>query len=509
MQHRRAVVCLFLLVGCGANAVPGSQGLPGPLPIWTAAASGEPFAVPHVEVALNGHPVDVMVDTGASQHFVLSAAAWAYDVRSEPFEALATDAHGARFEVRLAAPGSMQIPGRSSFVPPYVFLVDSHALWSSGVLGGISPQLLAPAGYATVLDLAGGRLEVARTRAGDPAREARARVCRAGADSRDGWRYVVPVRVGGHEASLLIDTGAQSTTIYDGSPLAATLAASSSSRTIRIAGAASVVEMRVIDDVPIEIGRTVATGRVTVGPSRGQCDEDGLLGFDVLRRCRLALDERRATLQCGDAEPPLHRAPARARPDPMVLTRVDTTPACGRTAAELAPLRRALPERYSSAIDAFVALSTEIGEHAAQIEQTCTDDGYLEARIEPTLEREGQQLRVSFSVEEGRRFRVRDVTVTLLVDGGSRQLPAGELPELRTRQGVPYRREDVVADAHTITDALADRGLSVGDAMFGRSPHDDATVDVHFALAAEPAAVTTPRLARPVSSPRSSGSGGS
>lgn len=507
MQHRRAVVCL-LLVGCGANSVPGSQDLAGPLPVWTAAASGEPFAVPHVEVALNGHPVDVMVDTGASQHFVLSAAAWAYDVQSEPFEALATDAHGARFEVRLAAPGSLHIPGRSSFVPPYVFLVDSHSLWSSGVLGGISPQLLAPAGYAAVLDLAGGRLEVTPARAADPARDAQARVCRAGADSRDGWRYVVPVRVGGREASLLIDTGAQSTTIYEGSPLAATLLASSSTRSIRIAGAASVVEMRVIDDVPIEIGRTVASGRVTVGPSRGQCDEDGLLGFDVLRRCRLTLEDRRATLRCAESDPPLHRAPARARPTPMVLTRVDTTPACGRSADQLAPLRRALPERYSSAIDAYVALSTEIGEHAAHIEQACTDDGYFEAQIHPTLEREGQQLRVSFAVEEGRRFRVRDVTVTLIVDGSSRALEAGELPELRTRQGLPYRREDVVADAHTIADALTDRGLSAVEAMFGRNTQDEGTVDVHFAIAAEPAASTSPRLARPVSSPRSSGSRG-
>lgn len=494
MQYCRALVSL-LLVGCGANAVPDGQHLAGPLPIWTADAAGQPFAVPRVEVALNGHPVDVMVDTGASQHFVLSAAAWAYEVRSEPFEALATDAHGARFQVRLAAPGSMQIPGRPFFVPRYVFLVDSHALWSSGVLGGISPQLLHSAGYVTVLDLAGGRLEIVRS-ARAPTREAdvRARVCRAGADSRDGWRYVVPARVAGREVTLLVDTGAQSTTIYQGSPLAPLLLASPSGRTIRIAGAASVVEMRVLDGVPIEIGGAAANGRVTVGPSEGQCGEDGLLGFDMLRRCRLVLDDSEAVLRCGEGDPPLHRAPARVSPDPIVLSRVEAVDACGRTAAELTP-PRALPARFRSAIDAYVTLSTDVGEHAARIEEACRDDGYLEAEIHPLLRRDGGEVGVRFSIEEGRRYTIGDVTVTLMAEGAHRRLSDGELPELRTRSGVPYRKADVLADARAIADSLEARGMTVEEAAFGRNEHDDATVDVHFALAVDGTAAAQPYLA--------------
>ncbi|HEY8428732.1 MAG TPA: aspartyl protease family protein [Sandaracinaceae bacterium] len=493
MRHGLAIVCV-VFVGCGANAVPEQAHLAGPLPIWTADHSGEPFAIPRVEVALNGHPVDVMVDTGASQHFVLAAAAWAYGVRSEPFDALATDAHGARFEVRLAAPGSMQIPGRPFHVPRFVFLVESHALWSSGVLGGISPQLLAPAGHVTLLDLAGGRLDVVRAQS-DLHVGTQARVCPAGNDSRDGWRYVVPVRVAGHDASLLVDTGAQSTTVYDTSPLAPPLLASSAGRTIRVAGAASVVEMRVLDGVPIEIGGVTVSGRVTVGPSRGQCGEDGLLGFDVLRRCRLALHDAGATLRCIDGEPPLFRAPPRAAPEPIVLSQVEAAPACGHSAAELTPALGPLPARFRSPIDAYVALVGEIGEHAARIEEACHGDGFLEARIRPLLEREGGHLRVRFAVDEGRRFTVAEVTVTLMHRGGARVLDESELPSLRTREGRPYRRADVLADARAITDALAARGIRVANAMFGRAEHEDATVDVHFALAADDASPAQPHLA--------------
>lgn len=452
--------------------------------MWTASADGRPLGVPRVEVALNGNPTPVMVDTGASQHFVLAAAAWAYDVPSEPFGSLATDAHGARFEVRLAARGSMVIPGERPFVPPFLFLLESDSLASTGVLGGLAPQLLAPVGHASLLDLVGGRLRVVE-RASVPTTPSVGRVCRAGPDSRDGWRYVVDVRVAGQRGALLLDTGAETTTVYARSPLAPMLLEGRRTERIRIAGAASVVQMRAVDDVPIALGGASVDTRVTVGPGHGQCGEDGLLGFDVLRRCRLAMHDDGVGVTCTSGDAPLHRAPPRRASDPLVLARIDADPACGRARDELTPtLDAPLPHRFESAVDAYVALSPEVSAHAARIEETCRSEGFLEARVrEPFFRRNGGELRVQFSVEEGRRFTVQRVTVSVAGDDGARQLSPQTFPWLRTQIGQPYRREHLLADVRALADALVAEGAEVADAGFGHNEHENATVDVHFVVA--------------------------
>jgi hypothetical protein len=370
-------------------------------------------------------------------------------------------------------------------VPDHLFLLESHALWTTGVLGGVAPQLFAPSGWSTYLDLLGGRLEVDRAGVRGWPGATRGRVCAAGPEPRDGWRYVVPVRVAGEQANLLLDTGAQSTTLYAGAPLAARLAGG---RSVRIAGAASVVEMRVLEGVPLEVGGAAFDGRVTIGPGEAHCGEDGLLGFDALRRCRLALSADAITVDCADVEPVLHRAPPRPAPSPTVLTRIDAEPACGRPADALRPtVGGTLPYPYRSAVDAYVALSADADAHARRLEALCQEDGYLQARVrEPILERQGNEVSMRFAVEEGRRFNVARVTVSLVADDGTRRIEEHDLAWLRTRAGQPYRRADVLADAHAIAEALEASGARVLDASFGRAEHeDDGTVDVHFALALE------------------------
>lgn len=493
----RALSALVLATACVTpTSVPPASGLAGPMPLWTADGEGRPLGVPHVAVAVNGQPVDVMVDTGASQHFLLQAAAWAFDVPSEPFDARATDAHGVRFAVRLAAPGMLRVPGRPFHVPEHLFLLESHALWTTGVVGGVAPQLFAPAGWAAHLDFVGGRLDVTREHEHRWPGATRGRVCPAGAEPQDGWRYVVPVRVAGQEANLLLDTGAQSTTLYASSRLAPALRGG---RVVHIAGAASVVPMRVIDGVPLEVGGAAFGGRVTVGPGEAHCGEDGLVGFDALRRCRISLSDREATLDCGPDEPPLHRSPSREAPPPTTLTRIDTLPACGRDAASLAPsTAQPLPHAYRSAIDAYVALSRDVAAHAERLESLCREEGFFDARVrEPMLERAGDTVRVRFAIDEGRRFLVGRVTVSVVAEEETARLGEGELGWLRTRAGLPYRRDDVLADAQAIAAALERVGARVVETSFGRARHDgDARVDVHFALAVDgaipPRALVTP-----------------
>lgn len=480
----RAALVVWVLAACGGPSVHEGGGLAGPVPVWTAAPDGTPLGVPRVEVALRGNPARVMLDTGASQHFVLAAAAFAYDIPSRPFSALATDAHGVRFEVRLAEPGSLLVPGEPPFAPPFLFLLENEALLASGVVGGLSPQLLAPPDHAAVLDLVRGQLGV-RALSSLSRSPTSGRVCSAGEDPRDGWRYVVPVRLAGRTASLLVDTGAENTTLYERSPLASWLLGGRRTETVRVAGAASVVEMRMVEDVPIELGGATSDTRVTVGPGHGQCGEDGLLGFDVLRRCRLAMDDEGVGVACTEGDPPLHRAPPEPATEPLVLVRIDTDAACGQPAGELAPIPDSpLPFRFASAIDAYAALAGEVRAHTTRIEEICRGEGYLEARVrQPVFTRERGELRVRFSVDEGRRYTVERVTVSVSGAEGRQELELHTFPWLRTQRGHFYRRDDLMADAHALADALARGGMRVADAGFGRNENDDATVDVHFLIA--------------------------
>jgi predicted aspartyl protease len=452
--------------------------------VWTVGSDGAPLPVPRAEVSLNGHSADVMLDTGASQHFLLRAAAWAYDVPSTPFASSASDAHGARFDVELATNASLRVPGRPFSLPSNIFLMDSRPLWARGLVGAIAPQLLAPPGHATILDLSAGRMEVVSLydlERGD--RLVNATVCRAGNDPRDGWRYVVPARVAGRWVMLLLDTGAQASAIYDRAALAPTLA-SSASRAVQVAGAASVARMRVVEGVPLTVGGASLEVRVTVGPGDPQCGEEGLLGFDVLRYCRIVLRRDGAALRCQSDPPVDSRAPER-HGEPMILASVDADAACGRSAAELRPIvLGAVPFRYRSAVDAYVALREDAGAHATRIEHACQDSGYLEARVrEPLLERRGSHVALRFHVDEGRRFTVGRVMVSLLTDSGPQRLSASHFPWLHTRAGQPYRRADVNDDARTLVAALTARGAHVAEAASGRNENADATVDVYFALA--------------------------
>src|SRR5690606_20951905 len=264
----------------------------------------------------------------------------------------------------LADAGSWHVPGTPPFAPPFVYLVETDALLASGILGGLSPQLLAPVGRSTVLDFVQGKLSIARSVA-SPRPATRGRLWRAGSDPRDGFRYVVPVRVDGHSAMLLVDSGAESTTIYERSPLAEPLLRGRRTETVRVAGAASVVEMRLLEGVPIEFGGARTDGRLTVGPGHGQCGEDGLLGFDALRRCRLAMNDEGIHIACLEGEVPLHRAPPLPAPEPVVLTRIAADAACGRSGRELAPVPdSALPFAFDSAIAAYAVLSREVRVHA-------------------------------------------------------------------------------------------------------------------------------------------------
>jgi hypothetical protein len=530
-MNRRLLVLVLGLVGCGSSAIPTAEPPEGRIAIYTADPSGAPLAVPFVDVRLADQSERLMLDTGASQHFLLGATAWVHDVGSEPLDFEGTDAHGRDFSARLAQAGMVRV---DRYVAPYVFVFESPQLYDLGIRGGLSPQLLAGTGRATVVDVREGFLEV---RSIDALRgwERRldARACVAGDDPRDGFRFILPVRIGDVEAPLMIDTGAEGVVVYAGTPAAAPLEArirelqvraevadavgppdetapdeTAPGRTgadeivpegsdrieeVRIAGAASVASARVLPNVPVTLGGARLSSSVGVidydAGGSDECGELGVVGFRVLRHCVLVLRREGAAVRCDARPPPMRRALAAEAPSPVRVLGVEATAGCGYEAPELTPTvdDGGIPE-MGSAIEAYARLQPSIDAHAERIERACREAGYLEARVRrPLLRRTPDGLRVRFEVEEGRRRRVRRFAIVVEVSGGeTHRFDASEVAWLRTRPGVLYVERDFEADDDDLREALDGLGYAVHGSSSTLERVGDDALDLELSYRLDP-----------------------
>ena len=490
---------VLFLVGCGGISFPTAEPPEGRIALFTADAQGEPLPIPLVRARVRDRPETLMVDSGASQHFLLGATAWIHDVDSELFHTVGTDTHGETFGVRLAEQGVLRI---DRYVAPFVFVFESPALHRLGVRGGVSPQLLAGEGRATVLDARRGFLEV---RTADALRGWERAIdalpCLAGDDPRDGFRFVLPVRIDGVETPMMIDTGAEGIVVYAGTPAAARLEARMRELDVRdavgeaigplepdpadgptdvngadvngadsgagdstdgaegiglvtIAGAASVASARVLPRIEVELGgaRLHLEVGVVEHAERGDddaCHELGIVGFRALRHCVLVLRREGAALRCDPREPSMRRAPPAEAPHPVRVVSVEATAGCGFDSAALTPTvdEGGIPE-LGSELDAYARLQPSVDAHAERIERACRDAGYLEARVRrPILRRGPDGVRVRFEVEEGRTRRVRHFAIELEVVGGeTRRFDASAVPWLRSRTGRVFVGRDFEAD---------------------------------------------------------------
>lgn len=304
-RRRRGALAVLggALAACGGAAPP------------PAVAIEDGLDVPVVEARLAGRPVQLLLDTGASQHVVVTDTAHALGVRTEPFEGAAEDGHGAAVAIRRAESGALTLPG---YAAPVLFAIDAPPLARRALAGVLSPQLLVDGDRVVVLDLRRGR--IARpplSRLPGWARRTDARRCAAGRTPAEGWRYVIEVGVGGGRLPMLLDTGSTGTVIEAEAATSAGLDA----------GGAAVVSASAASRVRLRRSRTdlsFAGTNVTVDAGVGergtpgrQCGARGVLGYDALRRCVLVLRRDGAAVRCdgpvaerGAARPPGPRSRA-------------------------------------------------------------------------------------------------------------------------------------------------------------------------------------------------------
>lgn len=256
------------------------------------------FSSPVLSATIEGKPVRLLVDTGAGVHTLARWFAATAALQSTPASSTAIDSTGRELPIELVR-ATLQVDGHDHFIS--LIVVDFPPVFERHQIAGlVSPQLLAPAGEAAVLDERAGTLQfesfdaaVRRTGAVElPA----ARVCDQG-NLKPNRLYAVPVTIAGDTVMLELDSGANQTTLRTASTVVGALAHREvRGHTMGVAGQAVNIEQGIAD---VTFGGATTRMAVQIVPGQvGGCEGDGLLAQDVLARCILILGETRLAASC-------------------------------------------------------------------------------------------------------------------------------------------------------------------------------------------------------------------
>jgi hypothetical protein len=253
-------------------------------------------------ININGHSVWFIIDTGASVHTLASWLVTEAGIVTHATSGTANGSTGGKSAVQAVYGAAIRVNDSGDVLPlREAIVVDFPPVFHGQRIGGLlSPQLLAPAKMAAILDLHAPRLSFGPA----PVASAGTRVCRNSNSLFVNRLYAAPVSPGGTQAPMLlmlVDTGATSSVASSSSPLTAALSgrATVSGHTQGVGGAAIIT--RTVPNVALKFGGSGATVALTIAGSPPSCGADGLLGMDALRGCRLVLGESAFAWTCRPA----------------------------------------------------------------------------------------------------------------------------------------------------------------------------------------------------------------
>lgn len=280
------------------------------LPIfYDPALAAQGFPSPLVKVRIAGHEALFIVDSGASVHVL---ADWYAEDAKIPSSATtgsrATGSGGQTSAARVAHRLQGQWSDGQSFDLMEAMVVAFPPLFQSLHLGGlISPQLLAPAGTAAVLDLKTPALrfvpfaralsELKRSKVSPPP-PLLTQACQNARSKVVNRQYLVPVSAAGAMDLMLVDTGATKTIFSDESTIAHAIESGSKPgpRSEGVGGAVN--GRRMVNGVQLQRGNAVVALNPSIGEVSVPCDAKGILGMDALRSCLLILGDREMAFSC-------------------------------------------------------------------------------------------------------------------------------------------------------------------------------------------------------------------
>ena len=312
-----ALIAVLGFVGCGGPAAPEPRlatatGDQKPLTrraLIRYDIRGRPFPLPVVTGTIAGHPVLMLVDTGANSHVVAGWLARKLGLPMKKLGDIGTDHIGKaiatyrldKLDIRIDDWGKL---GTATLLATEV----PEAIEKLGIGAFISPQRLDEEGDAVVLDLEKGELrsawfDEAQRAMGDKGTvviEAGTRTCEETDGPVHGLAYVVPATIESQKVSLLVDTGAQHSDVFASSSAGSQLAPQSATNKEAMYTASGKISARKIKGAHITTGSFASTSDVDLiqGAADTSCPRDGVLAMDVLRDCSLLLGRSKIYGRC-------------------------------------------------------------------------------------------------------------------------------------------------------------------------------------------------------------------
>jgi len=297
----------------------GCASLPAaPCPVWPssppAAGQGVPIgwlptrhgtSLPVVTAVIGDQAVRLALDTGANLHMIEAGVAWWLRLPGEDAESATgiLDAAGriAVVERRGLVPLRLGDPALDRAEP--LTSVAAPFLLEAGIAGVLSPQRLAPEGRAVEVDLRAGSMRVLTPAETEASAGPGWVALEPGCASDDGVPiFLVDVRIEGHLTRMIVDTGSD-TTCLDARPERGWTLPQRPRRAAQRQTLGDSRPVSVLDGTEVSISgltRRVAVDMEDIPAEDPTCPNDGRLGSDVLRSCRLVLDRDHGALLCAD-----------------------------------------------------------------------------------------------------------------------------------------------------------------------------------------------------------------
>ena len=287
-----------------ANALPRRVGLRFDL-------NGRKFPLPLVHGTVAGEPVWMLVDTGANSHVIASWVARKVGLAMKPLGDVGSDHTG-----RAVTAYTVEHPGVT--IDDWGTLTDGPMLVTDvpepiariGIGAFVSPQWLAGAGDAVVLDLTNREMRSApwedavKALEAGPGREVApngTRLCEDTASAIKGLAFVLPASIDGHGVDLLVDTGAHRTDLLTTSKVGRVLAGRARPSKEQMYAASGLVKTSLVRAAAVKIGEFVLTTDIDLVPgvSDPVCPRDGVVSMDALASCTLLLGRKQLRGRCG------------------------------------------------------------------------------------------------------------------------------------------------------------------------------------------------------------------
>ena len=311
------------LVGCGGPTITDEPRLAANVgkPLTRRALlrydiRGRPFPLPVVTGTIAGHPVLMLVDTGANSHVIAGWLARKLKLPMKKLGDIGTDHVGQPIATYRLDKVDIAVDdwGRLSTTTLLATEVP-EVIEKLGIGAFISPQRLDEEGDSVVLDLAKNEMrsawfdeqQRAMSESGTPLLEVdSARTCDDAEGPIRGLAYVVPSMIESQKVSLLLDTGAQHSDVFASSVPGKALIDRSTLNKEAMYTASGKVQARALKSARITTGSFVVTSDVGLiqGAPDASCQRDGVLAMDVLRTCTLLLGRKRVYGRCAPASSP-------------------------------------------------------------------------------------------------------------------------------------------------------------------------------------------------------------